>query len=85
MIEIDEAARRVVWRVWRAQPFQPLQTPWGKLWRGEESGQGVEVWVDAHETFDLVMEGETITLFEPISPGRHRYFLTVLDSTDVAG
>ena len=85
VIEIDEGARRVVWRVGRSQPFQPLHTPWGRLWRGEESSQGVEAWVDANAAFELVMEGDTITLFESISPGRHRYLLTVLDSTDVAG
>ncbi len=85
MIEIDEAARRVVWRVWRSQPFQPLQTPWGRLWRGEESGQGVALWVEAEESFELMAEGDIITLFETISPGRHRYLLTVLDSTDVTG
>jgi hypothetical protein len=84
VLEIDSERRQVVWRVRLSQPFVRLQTPWGVLWRGREVGAGVEAWVEAHEGFELIMEGEAMTLFEVVTPGRHRYLLTVLDSTDVA-
>ncbi len=83
-LEIDESRRQILWRVSLCRPFERLSTPWGVLWRGEETGGGVEAWVDAHAAFELIMEGEAITLFESVTPGRHRYLLTVLDSTDVA-
>ncbi len=84
MLKIDEAQRLVIWDVRRSAPFQRLQVPWGELWLGEELEAGVEIWVTAHAAFDLIVEGEAIRLFEAVAPGRHRFLLTVLDSTDVA-
>ncbi len=84
VLEIHEDARQVTWRVMASRPFDRLRTPWGWLWRGEETGAGVEAWVEADADFLLILEGETITLVEHVAPGRHRYLLTVLDSTNVA-
>ncbi len=81
---IDKEARRVVWRVARTRPDQLLQTPWGDLRRGQERGAGLEVWVEARDAFDLTMIYEDVSYLEAIAPGRHRFILTVLDSTDVA-
>ncbi len=83
VLEIHEAARQVTWRVMAAVPFERLRTPWGWLWRGEETGAGLEVWVEAEMPFLLTVEGEAITLVEHVTPGRHRLLLTALDSTDV--
>ena len=83
-LTIDEKMRSVLWQVDETQPFQRLRIPWGVLWRVEEGGAGLEVWVDAAEAFDLLMECGAISYFEAVTPGRHRFILTVLDSTDVA-
>ncbi len=84
VLEIDKETRQVVWRVAQALPDQRLQTPWGAMWRGEELGAGLAVWVDAREAFDLTMIYGPTRYFEAVAPGRHRFILTVLDSTDVA-
>jgi hypothetical protein len=83
-LEIDKEARWVVWRVAQSLPGRRLQTPWGELWRGAESGAGLEVWIEARESFGLVIDNGPTRYFETITPGRHRFILTTLDSTDVA-
>lgn len=81
---INEKMRRVTWRVALTSPGQHLVTPWGELWRGEEQGAGQVVWVRANERFDLTMMYGPTSYFETITPGRQRFILTLLDSTDVA-
>ena len=84
MLVIDKETREVIWRVEQTLPHQSVRTPWGDLWRGSNSGAGPEVWVEAREAFDLTMIYGPTSYFEAIIPGRHRFILTVLDSTDVA-
>ena len=84
ILTIDEKAKSVVWRVDGAPPFQRLHIPWGVLWRGREGGAGLEVWLEADDAFDLLMEHGGIRYFEAVTPGPHHFILTVLDSTDVA-
>ncbi len=81
---IDEKSRWVSWRVALTPAHQREVSPWGEMWRGEESGAGLEVWVEASASFDLLMQHGPTSYFEAITPGRHRFLLTVLDSTDVA-
>jgi hypothetical protein len=83
-LAIDKETREVVWRVAQTLPDQRLQTPWGDLCRGSDLDAGPEVWVEAREAFDLTMIYGPTSYFEAIVPGRHRFILTVLDSTDVA-
>lgn len=82
--EIDETARLVVWNVARAMPEQRLSTPWAILWRGEEQRAGLVIEVKARAAFDLLMHYGPTSYFETVAPGRHRFLLTLLDSTDVA-
>ena len=84
VLTIDEEERLGSWRVAQARPHEHLRTPWGELWRGEEGGAGLEVWVEAAESFHLLMTYGPTSYFETVAPGRHRYILTALDSTDVA-
>ena len=83
-LEIDKETRAVIWRVAQTLPQKRLQTPWGDLRRGSDQGAGPEVWIDAREAFELTMIYGPTRYFEAIIPGRHRFILTVLDSTDVA-
>jgi len=83
-LTIDEDERMAIWRVAMTPPYQRLHTPWGELWRGEESGAGQEVWVEATSDFALLMAYGPTSYLEAITPGRHRYLLTALDSADVA-
>jgi hypothetical protein len=83
-LTIDNEQRLLTWQVDLTPPHQRLRTPWGELWRGEEGGPGLVVWVEASEFFDLLMHYGTASYFEAVTPGRHRFVLTVLDSTDVA-
>ncbi|RUA16372.1 MAG: hypothetical protein DSY55_04270 [Clostridia bacterium] len=83
-LSIDEAHRTVMWRVEQAAPGRHFSTPWGEIWRGEERGAGLEVWVEAYAAFDLTMETEATIFQEAVLPGLHCFTLTVLDSTDVA-
>lgn len=81
---IDDEARLVIWHVDDTTSRRRLQTPWGELWRGEHLGAGLEVWVAARESFSLMMVYGPTSFFEAIAPGRHRFVLTILDSSDVA-
>jgi len=81
---INEKIKRVAWRVTPASPGQRWVTPWGEMWLGEEQGAGQVVWVDASECFDLTMTYGPTSYFEAIIPGRQRFLLTLLDSSDVA-
>ncbi len=83
-IVIDYEARLVIWHLTEATSQHRQQTPWGVLWRGENLGAGLEVWVEASEPFSLLMTYGPTSYFETITPGRHRFILTILDSGDVA-
>ena len=83
-LKIDRDQKLVTWYVQRSKPFQRFQVPWGELWVGEPLEAGTEIWVAADAAFDLMVEGDAVRLFEAITPGRHRFLLTVLDSTDVS-
>lgn len=81
---IDEEQRLVIWLVTLSPPHQHLCAPWGELWREDESGAGLVVRVKAREPFDLMMDYGPASYFESVPAGRHRFLLTLLDSTDVA-
>ena len=83
-IVIDHEARLVIWHVNEATSQHRQQTLWGDLWLGENLGAGLEVWVAARESFTLLMTYGPTSYFEAITPGRHRFVLTILDSSDVA-
>ena len=83
-LTIDEERRLVTWQVDLTSPHQRLRTPWGELWRDEEGGAGLIVWVEADAAFDLLMSWGSTRYFEAVAPGKHRFILTLLDSTDVA-
>lgn len=81
-VHLDPEQRLVVWDVTADPAQREVVTPWGRLWLGDETGGGREVWVEADATFTCVLVNEDATFSYPIEPGRHRLLLTVLDRTD---
>jgi hypothetical protein len=82
-VHIEPEQRLVIWHV-AADPAQAqIVTPWGRLWLGDDTGGGREVWVEADAAFTCVLVGEEATFSHPIEPGRHRLLLTRLDRTDI--
>ena len=83
LLILDPHAREAIWDAIQTPVGQRVPLPWGVVWRGEELGAGMEVWVEAWAPFTLVVHGDRVMLLEPIQPGRHRLLLTRLDSTEV--
>ncbi|MCX7853569.1 MAG: hypothetical protein N2383_12395 [Caldilineales bacterium] len=81
-VHIVPEQRLVIWHVAADPARREVVTPWGRLWLGDETGGGREVWVEATAAFACLLQDESATFYEHIEPGRHRLLLTVLDRTD---
>ncbi|NOZ49271.1 MAG: hypothetical protein GXP37_04385 [Chloroflexi bacterium] len=80
---MDRETQVVEWWVQRSPPHQDIVFAWGICRRGQETGVGLRVKVEAETAFTLIMHTSNMTFVEPIHPGTHRFVLTHLDRSDV--